>query len=368
MIRVLHITTNMNRGGLETFIMNVYRNIDRSKIQFDFLIHTTEECDYNEEIKKLGGRIFSVPSRKKGFLKNRKALDDFFKEHSEYSIVHQHLSSLSYIEPLRYAWKNDIPLRILHSHSTKQSGSRLNYFFHKWNSLFVELYSTNRLSCSHAAAKWLYTKSIYKNKKYQVINNGIDLSGFSYDENLRTVKRQELGIENSFVVGHVGRFSHPKNHMFLMKIFNIIQSREPSAILLLVGDGELKSIIEKKAHDLGLRDKIMFMGVRDDISDLLQTMDVFVFPSIYEGLPVSLIEAQATGLPCVISDAITEEVMITDHIKKLSLNIDAEQWGDMALEYKDIVERKEYNKELNQAGFNISTTVKVLEDLYMKKL
>src|SRR6056297_1304881 len=193
MIRILHVVNAMDRGGIETFIMNIYRNIDRSKIQFDFLLHTKNECAFNKEIRDLGGEIYIVPARNQGIFKNRKALDDFFKKHTEYRIVHQHVSSLTYVHPLKIAKKHHVPTRIIHSHNIKQGGSFIHKYIHLWNQLFVKSYATNYFACSDLAAKWLYGKRQYKEKEYMVINNAIDSEKFVFNPKKRNEYRKKLG-------------------------------------------------------------------------------------------------------------------------------------------------------------------------------
>ncbi|MFA6808436.1 MAG: glycosyltransferase, partial [Eubacteriales bacterium] len=252
MIRVLHIVKSMDMGGLETFIMNIYRKIDRDKVQFDFLMHTDKECVFSKEIRSLGGNLFNVPERNRGVLNNKKALNSFFKEHPEYSIVHQHLNSLSYIEPLKAAKRNNVRVRIIHGHSTKEGGSKIHNLLHCWNKLFIKRYITDYFACSDLSAKWLFSKKIYRSGAYQIINNGIDTDLFGFKYEVRNRMRKELNIVDKFVVGLVGRFSYPKNHEFLIDIFESIHKKNNSSVLLLVGDGEMRSSIEYKLKEKGL--------------------------------------------------------------------------------------------------------------------
>lgn len=368
MIRVLHIVGSMNRGGIQAFIMNVYRNIDRNKIQFDFLLSTDKECDYNAEIQRLGGKIFSILPRKQGFLKNRKSLDYFFSQHPEYRIIHQHVSSLSYVEPLKIAEKYGVHIRIVHGHSTKEGGSLIHKYIHRWNQLKINSYATDYFACSELVAKWLYGKVGYNSRRFTVINNGIEVERFAYSPEIRKNIRNELGIQNNFVIGHVGRFAYPKNHEFLIDVFKEVIGLNPSFLLLLVGDGEKKPFIEQKVADLKLSDNVIFLGDRNDISHLLQAMDVFVFPSHYEGLPVALVEAQTAGLPCLISDNITDEIVITDLINKLSLNTENRIWAEKILEFVESYERKDTQQDIRQSGYDISETIKSLEIIYTQSL
>lgn len=366
MIRVLQIVGSMDRGGIETFLMNVYRNLDRSKVQFDFLMHTDNECAYNDEIRSLGGNIYSVPARNKGIVNNKKSLNKFFEKHNEYKIVHQHLSSLSYIEPLKFAKKNNIPIRIVHSHSTNQGGNKIHKILHGYNKQLIKQYASHYFACSDLAAKWLYGSKQYDNGDYKIINNGIESQQFKFDNNIRFKVRAELGIDSStLVVGHIGRFAVPKNHDFLIEVFNEVYKRNSNALLLLVGDGELRQSIDQKVKKMKLKDNVIFTGVRSDIPNILQAMDVVVFPSLYEGLPVTLVEAQATGLSCVVSSSITKRVHITDHIKFIDLEKDAKYWSDAVLNLPLDNDRKYSNKKIIDSGFDIKDISKSMENFYL---
>jgi len=246
MIRVLHILNRMDRGGAETFIMNVYRKIDRNKVQFDFLLHTTDDCAYNCEIKALGGKIFSVPPRNKGILKNKRALDKFFSEHKEYKVVHQHVSSLSYVEPLRVAERHDVPIRIIHSHSTRESGILIHKYLHNWNKNFLKYFATHYFACSDLAARWICGDDMYNKGEILIIKNGIDTISFKFNKRYRKEIREEFGINDKFVLGHVGRFTYAKNHDFIIDVFKEVHDFNKDAILLLVGDGEKRTLIKKK--------------------------------------------------------------------------------------------------------------------------
>ncbi|AUJ23653.1 Putative glycosyltransferase EpsF [Virgibacillus dokdonensis] len=363
MIRILHITMGMNRGGIETFIMNTYRKIDRRKIQFDFLVHTDKECAYDNEIKKMGGKIYSVPARNKGVLKNKTALNNFFENHPEYKIIHQHVSSLTYVLPLKIAKRHGVHTRIVHAHSTKQGGSKVHNYLHALNKFLVNSFATHYFACSEMAAKWLYPKSQIRDGNYKIIKNAIDLEKFNFNYRIRKRKRKELDLENNYVIGHIGRFNPVKNHRFIISVFEEIRKREPKAKLLLVGDGKLKSEIQYIVRLNKLEDSVIFTGVRDDVSNLLQIMDVFLFPSIYEGLGIVSIEAQACGLPCVLSDAIPKEVCLTENIKFLSIYNPVELWAEEVLSYCDY-SRVDNSNLISLKGYDINKVVKELEEIY----
>lgn len=305
-IRILHVVVNMNRGGAETLIMNLYRNIDRTKFQFDFL--TFKEGVFDKEILELGGKIYRISYvNDVGHFGYQKELDRFFSDHQSYKIVHSHMDKMSgYV--LKSAAKYKIPVRIAHSHSTKSEGHIINRVY-KWFAGRLLLNNlTNKVACSKLAGNWLFNG---KSNDIYIVKNGIDLGKFSYSEDIRQAIRNELEIdEKTLAIGHVGRFSHPKNHAFLLEIFFELLKTRPNCKLVLVGEGKLRKEIEKKAANLGIADKVFFLGLKENIHEIMQAFDVFCFPSLYEGFPVTLIEAQALGLPCLISENISKEISI----------------------------------------------------------
>lgn len=368
MIRILHKVHSMDAGGMQSFIMNVYRQIDRNKIQFDFLVSETDKEGYfDREIFNLGGRVYSVPSRRQGVIKSINGLNRFFKEHSEYKILHAHLSSLTDVNSLKIAKKHGIPCRIVHSHSTRQGGGRIHKYLHHWNQQFLQSYATDYLACSNSAAKWMYSNEIYGNHKYKLINNGIQSSNFTFNKSVRDQMREEMDISDKFVVGHVGRFNQVKNHFFLLDIFKKIHKKNTNSVLLFVGDGELRNDVEKKVEEMGLSANVIFTGVRSDIARLLQVMDVFVLPSLYEGLPVVLIEAQASGLKCFTSkDVVTSEVNLHGLVEFINLNEPAKFWANKILDYMEYI-RMDTNEIILEKGYDISLVSKELEEWYLLK-
>lgn len=361
MIRVLHVVTHMNRGGLETMIMNYYRNIDREKIQFDFLVHRKYEADYDKEIESLGGKIYRLSVLNPFSLSYRQELNSFFKKHKEYQIVHVHQDCLSSII-LKSAKRNNVKVRIAHSHSISQD-KNIKYLIKMFYRQFIPKYATDLMACGEAAGKWMFSGS-----QFCVLNNSINTELYSFNEEKRKRVRAEFNIaENELVIGHVGRFSPPKNHDFLIKTFKEVIQKE-NAKLLLVGDGNLRGIIENEIEKLGLKENIIFTGVRSDVADLMQAMDVFVFPSLYEGLPVTMVEAQAAGLPCVISDNVPSECIITEGlVTKCSLNDSDDVWANYILKSIN-KQRRDTRNEIINAGFDIKESAKNLEKFYYKKL
>ena len=362
MKRILQITDSMGMGGIQAFIMNVYRNIDREKYQFDFLLHQKMENGYDDEILKMGGIIYYIPSRHEGIIKNRKALEKFFSKHPEYTVVHQHESSLTYIEPLVIAKKYHVPVRIMHSHSTRASGSKIHTLLHKINIHRIKNVATNYFACGELAGKWMYNGSGVE-KKVIIVNNGIDIKKYSFDETIRKKVRIELGLDKKFVIGNVGRFSEVKNHTFLIDVFNEFVKLYPDSELVLVGDGDLQQDMKNKVKELSLSDKVQFLGIRRDVHTILMSFDYVVIPSLYEGFPVTAIEAQAIGVPCLISDSVTKDVVINNNVKMLSLRESADVWADQI--YKNKKVQRNSNKEgLIKKGFDIATTTDYLLEIY----
>jgi len=368
MIRVLHIVDKMNRGGIETLLMNLYRNIDKNTVQFDFLVHTDKIGDFDDEIKQMGGLIFQIIPRKQGVLKNYKSLKKFFKDHPEYKIVHQHISSLSYVTPLKIASKLKIPFRIIHAHNTKQGGRFFHRILHWYNKLFLSSYANMYWTCSIASAEWFYTNQIISSKNYKLVNNAIDTEKFTFDLKVRTSKRVELDLSDKFVVGHVGRFSNQKNHLYLIEIFKSLADGNSKAHLLLIGDGYLRKDIEIKVKEYNLSNKVSMLGVRKDIPELLQAMDVFVMPSFHEGLPVTLVEAQASNLPCIISDTITSEVIINDNVFKCSLNAEVIQWVELIKQSILLSKRANKRENVINNGYDIENVSSDVLQSYVKVL
>jgi glycosyltransferase involved in cell wall biosynthesis len=360
-IRVLHVVVNMNRGGAETLIMNLYRNMDRTKVQFDFL--TCKQGVFDAEILELGGRVHRIPYiTEVGHFGYVKALDNFFTASWDYKIVHSHMDKMSGLVLLA-AKKAGIPVRIAHSHSTKSEGGIAARAYKWYAGQYIPSNATNLMACSDRASKWLFGNI---SSKCLIVKNGIDLNKFTFCPNIRKKLRAELGInEHIYVVGHVGRFSHPKNHTFLIDIFKEYVSINFNSILVLAGDGPLRADIEYKVKDLGLVDRVKFLGVRSDVNCLLQAFDVFVFPSLYEGLPFTLIEAQGVGTPCIISDVISREVdMGVDLIEYLPLN-DKMIW---VKNLKASARRLTANlvmEALRKKGYDIELVSKRIKDFYL---
>lgn len=368
MIRVLHVLDSMNRGGIETTLMNIFRRIDRNKVVFDFLVTTDKKCDYDDEIYELGGKIYNITPRKKNYFQNIKDLNVFFKLHKEYKIIHMHVGSLSYIMPLKVAKKYKVPVRIIHSRNTQEGGRKIHKYIHSINKLFIKNIATNYFSCSDLAGKWLYTKKILKNENYKMINNGILTEKFIYSEKKRKEIRNELNCENKTALVNVGRLHPQKNHEFLLEIFKEYNKINKNSVLYLIGEGSLRKNIEEKIKILNLEDKVVLLGKRDNIHELLQGMDIFVMPSLYEGLPGSVVEAQGAGLPCLISNTITKDVKITDLVTFEDINISSKEWANQIKNILKNFKRRNTQKELLEAGFDMGQVAKILEKFYKESV
>lgn len=361
-IRVLQVVTKMDRGGLETFIMNIYRAIDRDLVQFDFLCHRNGEHDYDEDIMLLGGNIYYVSRANPLSQKYWHELNRFFGTHP-YKVVHSHIDCMS-AEPLAAAARNGVKVRIAHSHNSRQDKD-LKYPLKLLCKPFIKKYATDLFACGEDAGRWMF-----ETDDFTVIKNAIDVSEYAFDENIRFATRKALGIKpNSHVIGHVGRFQPVKNHEFIVRVFSTLLKLDPDAILLLVGKGETFEATKALVDSLGINSSVRFLGVRSDVSNLMKAMDAFVMPSLYEGLPMVLVEAQSSGLPCVISDTIPKDCDIDKRlIQRLSLADSAESWAKRLCETVDAqMDRLSGATVVRNAGFDVVDQAARLQSYYLKK-
>lgn len=357
-IRVLHVVTYMGRGGLETMIMNYYRHINRKEIQFDFLVHRDFLADYDEEILELGGKIYHVPQLNPFSPWYFRVLDKFFSEH-HYDIVHSHLDCLS-AYPLKAAAKCDVSTRIAHAHNTDQDHN-IKYLIKLYSKRKIPKYATDLFACSERAGNWMFP-----GHKFQVIKNAIDAGKYSYRSEIEQNMKRELKIGNKFVMGHVGRFAPQKNHDFLLDIFQFVVGLEKNAVLLLAGTGDRQAAIKDKVVKSGLEGKVIFLGNCLDVAEILQAMDVFVFPSHYEGFSLAAVEAQAAGLPCIFSDQIPQECALTENVEFLSLDMSPRKWAEHIVRYKGYRKKNEL-AAICSAGYDIKDNAKQLEEFYLSR-
>jgi glycosyltransferase involved in cell wall biosynthesis len=323
-IRVAQVLNRMDSGGIESVVMNYYRHMDRSQVQFDFYLAEDSSFPQRQELEQLGAGIYLSPSYSKPFTYHS-ALYKAFRE-KKYRIVHAHLSTMS-VFPLFAAWRAGVPVRICHNHTTAYWGegskTLLKYLLRPFNKVFA----TDYFACGETAGRWMYGDWCFDSGRVTVMPNAIDTEKFAFDPEARVALRDELGIaQDAFVVGHVGRFMYQKNHGFLIDIFTELQKEKPETRLLLVGEGELMGAIESKVKELGLEKKVIFTGARRDVSKLYSAMDVLCLPSFYEGMPVVAWEAQVNGLPCVFSDKVSKEAKQGDHCCFLDLAQGLGEW------------------------------------------
>jgi glycosyltransferase involved in cell wall biosynthesis len=371
-IRVLRIVSVMNRGGIETQIMNMYRKLDRSKCQFDFLVTREEFGVFDEEIENLGGRIYRVPSiRKVGLLKFIKNINDFFKEHKEYKIVHSHMNTWSGLF-LNIAKYHNIPVRIAQSHSAQQGYKNhtlkgvVENYFKRVMKLFIKSGATHFWAVGKAAGEWLYGEKIAQSKM-KIVPNAKDLNEYKYDAIARDQLRNELGIsKDAIVIGHVGSFSPVKNHELLIELFNDLKKKVDNSYLCLVGDGPLRRKVEEKITDLDITSNVLILGQRNDVNKLMSMFDVLVLPSLFEGMPNVVIEAQAAALPCVVSDSVTREIdMEMGIIKFISLNKSVKAWNDAILNIAKS-NRLVDTKNISKKGYDLESVINFIEDFYKR--
>lgn len=367
MYRVLVFGMTENPGGVESFLINYYRKIDRKNIQFDFLCNSYEPIAYEDEVLALGAHTFHFPARSSQPYEYRKKLSKFFKEHArEYQVIWVNVCSLANIDYLKLARKYGIPKRIIHSHNSQNMDGKLRGMLHRWNKGKIERYATDFWACGEDAAKWFYSDRLLKNAV--IIHNAIDVDRMRFDRNKRKKYREKLACGSRYVIGNVGRLHFQKNQMFLLEIFHKAVEKEPEMELVLIGQGEDEEVLREKTKKLGLEDKVHFMGMQFDIPGWLSAFDLFLFPSVFEGLGIAALEAEANGLPVLASETvIPEEVKMNCNFKFFSLNKGAEAWADQVIKMKNVprVEAREIKEIFVKNGYDISVEVSKLEQMFL---
>lgn len=362
-IRVAQIIGKWLGGGVESVVMNYYRHIDRTKIQFDFICDEDSTNIPYEEIEKMGGRVILIPPYQKIF-KYHKKLKEVLKS-GGYKIVHSHINTLS-VFSLFAAKCAGVPVRIAHSHSTTNKKEKKKNLLKQILRPFSKVFATDYMCCSELAGRWLFGNKEYDNGNVYLLNNAIDLDKFKYDEEKRKKKRKELNIEDdTLVIGHVGRFVEQKNHRFLIDIFNEVHKQKENSILLLAGQGPLMEEMKEKVKILGLEKNVMFLGQRSDINELYQAMDLLLFPSLYEGLGMVVVEAQISGLPCVVSTEIPKIAKVTKKITFVNLENKTETWNEVIFKYLSNINRKNINFTDKIENYDIKKDVTKLEMKYI---
>ena len=370
-IRVLQIVGRMDRGGIENFVMNIYRNIDREKVQFDFLCHYGREAAFNDEIRDMGGRIYEMPPIRDEthvyywkLFEYITALNKFFKDHKEYKIIHGQMTNTASIY-MPIAKKHGVTTRIAHSHNSHGKVGMLGVVTDILKKPVFK-YATDLFACSEAAARYFYPESYIKAGKVKIVPNAVDAGKFRFNPDKRMQMRTEFEVADKLVIGCVGRFRTEKNQAFLLGVLKEALKTEPNAVLLFAGDGPLEDDVKQKAAEMGISDKCVFLGMRSDIPDVMQAMDVLAMPSLFEGLPVTGIEAQAGGLRVVASTGVPDEMDAIHLIDFLPLDDGEKKWAEMLIS-KAREERTDTYNKIKDAGYDIHTTAPWLQDFYLKR-
>lgn len=362
-IFVLQIGMTPNPGGIESYVMNLYRKIDKNKVQFDFVDWCGEEnIAFSEEIKKLGGRIFKIPTRRDNYLENKRAIDKLVGT-GKYRYVYNNLNSLSNISGVTATDNivNTIP--IIHAHNDSiEKGLLVSKILDKIHKPYINSQKCIRLACSQQAGEWMFPHS-----KFSVVADSIDTTLFEYSESIRKHYRHMLNIENKFVVGSVARFSPQKNISFLIDVFKKICEKKKNVVLVLVGTGSQKKLIKAKVFKYHLEDKVIFLGTRNDTSSLMQAMDAMVAPSVFEGFGMSVLEAQCSGLPCYVSDAFNDEVIQTTLVKKIPLTDTALEWATLIISDLSFFKEKRvsYSSVIRENGYDSEQVANGLTDKFI---
>lgn len=366
-MKVLQIGLGFNPGGMESFIMTYYRELRKYGVQFDF-IAMFPHIAYEDEIQKLGGKIYKTSdARKHPFLFYREMRCILQREN--YDVVHVNMLSAANIIPFIAAKHSAVRKIIAHSHNSSTPGLVRNVL-HRLNRPLLPFIATDFFACSMKAGKWLYSDKVMNAQRFHIIPNALEMNKFLFDENERKLVRTEFNLNDRLIIGHVGRFEEQKNHEFLIEIFRVIASAREDAVLLLVGEGELQDVIRSKVEYYGLADKVLFLGVRRDVPRLWKAMDIFILPSLFEGLPIVALEAQASGVYSLLADTITREVQLTENVSFLSLEDAPEKWSEEVLSHVDYARSHLVNEKIladfRKAGYDIETAARQLL-LYYKE-
>jgi len=359
-IRVLHVLQRMEAGGTQAFLMNLYRNIDRSKVQFDFLVEYSEKQFYDDEIESMGGNVYRTSFREDfNLIKFKRDLKQFFEIHNRYDIIHCHVYTVGYFV-LKAAKKTNITIRIAHSHNNNMSGVTkplkivMRHLF--------SIYANRFMACSDEAGAFLFG-----NRAFTVIRNAIDVDKFTFSEVKRAEIRQELGLEDAFVVGNVGRLHHQKNQLFLLDVFKEILLHKSNSVLLLVGNGPLRQKLLSKAVSLSISDRIILLSDRHDMDRLYQAMDVFVLPSLYEGFGIVAIEAQSAGLPTICSSGVAKAANVSKLFSELSLDDSPSVWAEKIIAANGERDSFAGSTGARSHGFDIKSNSLELQNWYLRE-
>lgn len=364
--KILMVTGSLRIGGMENVAMNIARYIDENQFQINFVVYGDEIGEYENEVKKLGGKVYHIPFPREGARKYCGALEKIIKNTGPYDVVHSHNLFPSGMV-MKVAHKAHVPVRIAHAH-TNRDDTHLNLVRRIYQKYMRELmwkHATQLFACSQRAGIYLFQSKF--NEYGFVMNNGVGTEKFLIDEYIKNELKKEFNISSEKIIGHTGRFVEVKNHSFLIDVFKAIYESGENVKMLLIGDGPLKKKIEEKVHDLGLEDRLIFTGMRNDVQNLLALMDVYVLPSIYEGVSVSLMEAQAAGVPFVVStSAYSDESKVTEYGVAIDLNNSVEKWRDTVVEQMNHGKLKNAAQIVIDKGYDTSTVVKYVQEKYYK--
>lgn len=363
--RILVLINTLNVGGAETFLMKVLRTMNRDNFIFDFLINDRAKGAYEDEVLSLGGKVYHGYFKVQNPIKNLYNIYSTVKKgaYKDVFVVTQHpIAFLDLLMTLFGGATN----RVVRS-TNADCGGRISHIIAAFSRPFINMLTCVRVAPSKEAAEWLFGKDMIKKKGFHQLNNGLDLSMFTYSKDARNKFRAELGIANKTVIGHVGRFNRQKNHLFLIDVYAEYKKINPESVLVLIGKGETENIVKDKIAECGLQDSVILTGVRSDIPSCLSGFDCFLFPSLYEGMPNTVIEAQATGLPCVLSDSITRDAEITDLLKYISLTDNPRNWAlSIKASLRRTSDRFQYHLTLKQRGYSITDVTNEVQYLFSR--
>lgn len=362
-LRVLHMIGSLNLGGSQAMVVNLLSSINKENVIFDFVIDRPEELYFSEQVKNFGSRVYVLPAfNGRNISQVRNAWDAFFAEHSEYKILHSHVRSYASLF-IPIAKKHGLKT-IVHSHSTS-NGKGLSAFVKMLLQHPLRRISDYLFACSLESGKWLFGEKATRKDNFKILKNVIDIDKNFYNPKIREQYRERLGVSDKTVFIHVGRLHPAKNHLFLLNAFKRIIDIDSNSVLLVVGDGELKEDVVSKIDELALKDKVRMLGNRSDVSSLLSAADCFLFPSLWEGVPLTVIEAQAAGLPCLVSDRITDDVCISELVTKLPID-SVEPWAKAVADMD--FSRKDVRDKIIEAGYDARTLAAWLEKFYLGAL
>ena len=356
----------LDGGGIENFLLNYYKNMNRDEFVFDVIVHGEKRGMLEGIFEDMGATIYHIPTKHESIIQNMRAMKKIIKV-GKYDIVHAHQQVIGFI-PMYYAKKAGVKMRITHSHSANEEKGIFRKIVKCFLLQLLKKNTTNWFACGQDAGRALWGENAIEQKQVHIMKNAIHLEKFIFNPLIREQKREELGIRSELVIGNVGRFSVEKNHEFLVEIFNEIHKINDSSILLLVGRGELEEKVKRQVENLGLRDSVIFLGVRNDVPELLQVMDVFLLPSKSEGLPVVLVEAQTAGLKVIASDIVTKEIKITELITYISLEKSSKYWADQTIELIKNNNKIDPYQQMQLNGYDIKLEAKKMEQYYSEAI